>query len=550
MRLQILLSYLLLCGIHSISYAQLFPDSTFSQDGYFIQTDSNNSISGSRVMQLGDGSILVAGTFNGEFRLRKYDALGNPAMGFGTNGSTSIPALDAEPGNVNFIFDIDTTHDQKITVLAELSEMNISQFDSSKSRIVLVRFNGNGSIDNTFNGSGYLVDQPVSNYYYYPKAMAIDKLGNKNQIYVGSVAYEVGHASCPMGYGRWCVTKYNNNGTRETGFNTTGILQDDASAIKQATAQTPMATIYDMRVMPSGHLTVAGALHYVESAFFAFRLSPNGQWDNSFGSNGRHTHPVGFQVPTNDLTNSQVLTDGSSVFYSCLRYFGSPDSTVLSVVKSDASGNSVNTFGTGGTLTTSYLSGQYPILIFKSDLSFLLSYYRKYGAQFADQKIEFKRFQVNGSPDMGFGIQGICKTQPRTPDDYINQSQVLHGIWTKNETGLFLACTNQPWGIGGNGSGIFKYKWPGLTPLNSSLVESANVSTIYPNPAFAHQSILIENEQEISTIHLFNLQGARMPVNFQHLSANKVSMALNATLQPGLYFVLINQKEISKIVIQ
>lgn len=85
-------------------------------------------------------------------------------MGFGTNGTTSIPALDAEPGNVNFIFDIDTTHDQKITVLAQLSEMNISQFDSSKSRIVLVRFNGNGSIDNTFNGSGYLVDQPVSNY--------------------------------------------------------------------------------------------------------------------------------------------------------------------------------------------------------------------------------------------------------------------------------------------------------------------------------------------------------------------------------------------------
>jgi hypothetical protein len=220
------------------------------------------------------------------------------------------------------------------------------------------------------------------------------------------------------------------------------------------------------------------------------------------------------------------------------------------VAKSDASGNSVNTFGSSGTLTTSYLSGQYPILIFKSDQSFLLAYYRKYGAQFADQKIEFKRFQVNGTPDMGFGIQGICKTQPRTPDDYINPSQVFHGIWTKNETGLFLACMNQPWGIGGNGSGIFKYKWPGLTPLNTSFVASANTSTIYPNPSIAHQSILIENEQEISTIHLFNLHGARIPVNFQHLSANKVRMELNTSIRPGIYYLLINQQEVSKIVIQ
>lgn len=527
------------------SAAQIIPDSSFSQDGYIIDARGNDYFSTTtRLLELSDGSVLIPGFFGDKFILRKYDASGNIVTTFGTNGEATMPALDH---HLSKVCDIDITRDNKIWLLTEHIEWGAQLSDSDKAYICIMSFNEDGTINNSFNGTGYLSDQPLSDYYYHPKAMAIDNRENKTAIYVGSWAYENGHNICSAGYGQWCLSKYNTNGTRETGFYNSGFLQSNANAIKQAPAAAPLAIISDIQVMPSGTLVAAGAMFNLDSSFFSIRLLPNGQWDNSFGVNGRHIHKVDFEVPTNDLANAQVLPDGSAVFYSSYR--SGSDSTIVNIAKSDNMGNAINAFGINGKIASGYRCQQYPVLIFKSDQSFLMAYYKQYAAQ-ADQKIEFMHYHSNGSRDMNFGVDGICVTHPVNPDNYINVSQVLHGIWTKNETGLYLASQNQPQGAPWPGSGLFKFKWPGLAPTSVKELKVNGQYSIYPNPLHASDNLNVESDLEIKSLNLYSVQGNLIPVKTHFVNKKRATVQFPQNLSPGVYYLFINGAKVSAVVMK
>lgn len=534
-----------LSSIHAI--AQLTSDSTFSQDGYFISPLAEGKKYGPVMKELPNGTILVAGcaTDSVEFRLWKYDAVGNPVTSFGTNGTASIPSLDSVKGFVYYIRDIDTQSDGKILVLAEHTRMLPGQLDSDKMHIVVMRFNTNGSIDNSFNGKGYLMDRPVMGYEYKPKAMVIEKSDGKNNIIVGSWVVETGHTQCPLGYGKWSLSKYLTNGSKDLNFNGIGYIQEPASVIKQASTQSPVATIYDMKIV-NDKVVIAGALHNFDMAYFTMRINTDGQWDNTFGTNGRCIHPVTFSVPTNDLTNAQVLADGSSVFYSILRYFGGGaggvDSSELNGVKNTSNGTPDANFGIGGVLNFSYLSGQYPIFIFKSDNSSIFSYYRKYGAQFQDQKIEFMHFFANGTKDLSFGTNGLLKTNPRSPDDYVNGSQVLHGVWTNNETGIYLTCYNQPYNSPGGRNGIFKYKWDGLTPLQVPNFNKNDLILTYPNPIPRGHSFFVLHSQVVKpTFSLYNLAGQKISIAAISDGIGKTKIDIKGSILKGIYNLIMQE---------
>lgn len=527
----------------TIAKAQLTMDSTFSQDGYFISDVASGARYGSVMLELPDGSTLTAGCGSDsvEFRLWKYDANGNPVTSFGTNGVASISGLDSLKGYVYYIRDIDTFSNGKIAVLAEHTRHTVGTTDSDRLSIVVMKFNANGSLDYSFNNKGYIIDKPVAGFEYKPKAMVIDKADGKDDIIVGSWTVETGHTTCPMGYGRWCLSKYTINGAKDMSFNNgLGYMQEGSSVIKQGNTQSPVATIYDMRML-NGKVVIAGAFQYYDEAYFTMRMYPNGQWDNTFGNNGRCVHPVTFEVPTNDLTNAQVLQDGSSVFYSILRYWGQgvggADSSVLSCVKNTVAGIPDASFGSAGVLTFSYLSPQYPIFIFKSDNSALFAYFRRYGAQFADQKIEFMHFLPNGTKDMTFGTMGIQKLNPRSPDDYISPSQVLHGVWTKNETGVYLTCFNKPYSSPFERHGLYKLKWDGLTPLNISNTNLNNQLNVYPNPVAANKIFYVEHNTVRPMFNLYALSGQKISITSTPLSLSKTRIEINESIQRGLYLL-------------
>lgn len=518
------------------------PDSSFSQDGYIIDTRGNDFFSPStKVLELADGAVLIPGFFGDKFILRKYDSSGNIVTTFGTNGEAKMPALD---NHLSAVLDIDVTDDNRIWVLTEYVNRAVTLSDSDQAYITIMSFNGNGSVNTSFNGTGYKIDQPFTNYYYHPKAMAIDKRANNTAIYVGSWAYLDGHNICSAGYGQWCISKYNMNGTRETGFNSTGIMQDNASVIKQAPTAGPLAVIHDMQIMSNGNLVAAGNMFAPDSSFFSIKLLPNGQWDNSFGSNGRHIHKVSFEVPSNDMSDCQVLPDGSAIFYSSYRQ-GS-DTIIVNIAKSGNTGTTINSFGTNGKITAGY-SGE-PVFIFRKDQSFLAAYYRKYGA--TDQKIEFIHYSANGVQDMSFGVGGICQAHPRNPDTYVNRSSIRHGIWTKNETGLYLATQNQPQGTTWFGSGLFKFKSPGLAPASVQSIHVPTLYSIYPNPLQASGNLTVECDHEIKTLNLYSVQGSLVKTNAQFINDKKAVLHFPENISPGVYYLFINNEKTSAVVIK
>lgn len=529
------------------STAQIIPDSSFSQDGYILDIRQNDLFSPiTKLMELPDGSVLIPGFFGDRFILRKYDAAGNIVTTFGTNGEATMPALN---NHLSTICDIDVTSDNKIWVLTEYINWSAQLSDSDKAYIAIMSFNEDGSANNTFNGSGYLIDQPMQDYYYHPNTMAIDKGGNKAAIYIGSWAYENGHNICSAGFGQWCISKYNTDGTRETGFNTTGFLQGNASIINQAPTTAPLAIIYDLQVMNSGNIVAAGSMFNLDSSFFSLRLLPNGQWDNTFGINGRHIHKVDFEVPTNDMTNSRVLSDGSAVFYTSYRYGN--DSTVVNIAKSDNTGHAMNSFGSNGKIISGYGCQQYPVLIFKSDQSFLMAYYKQYPSQ-SDQKIEFAHFNQNGVQDMSFGVNGICRTHPRNPDNYLNVSQVIDGIWTGNETGIYLATQNWPQGSVWPGSGLFKFIWPGSPPAPTSIQNvTSNVHySVYPNPLQPGNYLTVESDKEIKSLKLYSVQGNLIYIKTQFKDKKKAILQIPQNLSAGVYYLFSNEEKISAVIIK
>ncbi len=512
--------------------AQLIPDSTFGQNGYFITNYVGLATFAHRIHELSNGDILAIGTHEGEIRIWKYNSVGQLITSFGTNGIASNPALDAETGNMHTLFDFEVYDNNKIMVLSKLSLINQANYDSSRYSIALSSFNADGSINTNFNGTGYLIDNPDSMYEFNPYTLLIDKNEN-NDIYVGGEAYEKGHSTCPAGYGKWFISKYRSNGTPVTSFNNIGYLLESTQLLSLGTPVLyPQGRLRDLAFMANGSIRAVGAFHNFDRAFFDFAIKSDGTFDTSFGVSGVTKYDVNYDVLFIQTgTWSKILNDGSVLFYTTS--YSAPNSNIK-FIKHKLNGSIDSSYGINGLFTFTIPTLANYSLIYKSDNSILLSYYQIYGN---DQKIEFMRLKPEGKVDSTFGTNGLLKTQPIVPDVYINPSTVLHGIWNANETCILLSATKQP--VTYSNYGIFKYKWPGLTPLSiqDQQIDVSNI--VYPNPIIAGSSLHIVNIHTESNIQLINLEGKIIPLEKRSMNNSEVIVEIPSTCSAGNYFIII-----------
>lgn len=523
--------------LSSETKAQLIPDSSFGQNGYFITSFPQTSHA-YKIHELDNGQVLAIGARNGRLRVWRYSANGQIDLSFGVNGEASNASLDLEPGSIHALDDFEIYDDGKIIVLAKQGLHNLNNFDSSTYSIILASFNANGSVNTSFNSVGYLKDNPNTFYEYAPRCIIQAEEDNSTKFYVGSEAYERGHSSCPAGFGKWCISKYNVDGSKNTAFNFGGYLQRTAGDIAQASVTTPHARIRDMRLMNNGSIRVTGALHNFDKQFFDMAILPSGQYDSSFATNGRSTHAVTFNLSHGAYhTGSKIMDDGSALFFSTW-YNATHDSNVISMIKTDPNANLNTTFGTNGVFTFMFPTRPNPKFIYKSDNSFLLSYYRKYGT---DQKIEFMRIKSHGEVDLNFGTNGIQFTQPRVPDDFINASSVFHGIWDKTETKILVSASKQPASPAQQiNYGIFKYDWPALNPLSISSSIKNNKINVFPNPIDGGQTLRVGGLNLKDNIQLVNINGQHFKLETIFRTDKVGAFSIPADMSSGVYFLTIS----------
>ncbi|HEY9692375.1 MAG TPA: DUF4347 domain-containing protein [Oculatellaceae cyanobacterium] len=409
-------------------------DNTFGNYGYGKVTIDfgSNEIAKTLIVQ-SDGKILVAGDSNGQVIIARYLSSGISDTSFGNNGKvtavlpsgdvTNYIALQADgkivavsssynsATSTNDIFltrinsngTSDTSfgnYGQVITNLGGFeNKVNVAvQADGkivvaawsdsgSQPQIGVVRYNSNGTLDNTFGGGDGIVLTPLlsSNASSSTNnlSLAIDGSG---RIVVATNTYNNTNDNI-------IVVRYNSDGNLDTSFDSDGITNNDLgnNSYDRATS---------LALQSDGNIVVVGSIYQNLNEDIAIVRylggvsSGSGQLDASFGGgDGKVTTDFGFYERVEKLA---VQSDGKLV-----------------VLASTSSGNNLIRYNLDGTIDTSFggngsiaYIGSNSIasgVAVQSDGKILFLGSNNTGG---NQDIVLERYNSNGSIDTTFGNNG------------------------------------------------------------------------------------------------------------------------------------------------
>lgn len=249
-------------------------DSSFDGDGIFI----SNSVYGyARSIALQpDGKAVIAGDYYGNFQVARYNRDGSLDSSF--NGS-GVRTTDLGSG----------TH--LLYTVTVLSSGKIVAAGTSDGNFALVRYNSNGSLDTSFDQDGMLITALGNAESQSSMVMQAD---GKYVLAGTDSNYDI------------AVMRFNSDGSLDNSFGTAGKVTTDLGGSETANSVT---------VQADGKILVVGSS---DTDFALVRYNTDGSLDNSF--NGSVINPPTNNAPTgavtiNDTTPTvgQVLTASNTL---------------------------------------------------------------------------------------------------------------------------------------------------------------------------------------------------------------------------------------------
>jgi uncharacterized delta-60 repeat protein len=197
----------------------------------------------------------------------------------------------------------------------------------------LARYQPNGSLDSTF-GSGGEVISTVRALYYYLSAALYPIAGTANDGKIAVASANGSHQSY--------LARFNTDGSLDTSFNN----QRSHGPPNGGSVTVPFGVgRQGVVIQPDGKIVVAGQ-DGSATAFELTRFNADGSLDSTFGSGGTATLPLGASTHANGLA---LQADGKLVVAG---YTGA--SGVWELARFKADGSLDPSFGSGGTVTTSF----------------------------------------------------------------------------------------------------------------------------------------------------------------------------------------------------
>ncbi len=264
----------------------------FNTDGSFDASFGNNgkvtdsSIVGKAVVIQTDGKIVVAGAdfsggSSGNLAFIRYNANGTldtlqaTALGTGGDGSGNAAAIQT---------------DGKI-VVAGYAHVSSNDVD-----FAVVRYNTNGSLDTSFNGTGKVLTS-FGTSFDVANAVAIQSDGRI--VVTGLTSKD------------FAAARYNTNGTLDTSFGTGGKVTTPVGAGVGGDGRA-------VAIQPDGKIVLAGSSNNGSNYDFAIvRYNVNGALDASFGTGGKVTTAVGTSFDNCNAvkiqSNGKIVAAGSSI---------------------------------------------------------------------------------------------------------------------------------------------------------------------------------------------------------------------------------------------
>jgi uncharacterized delta-60 repeat protein len=392
---------------HSYSTTHDFAVARYNMDGSLDESFGSNGISITPVGTLADiafsvliqsdGKIVAAGysVQNGKnnFAVVRYDEDGINDNSFGEYGIVITPVgIEASKA-----YSVKIQNDGKIIAAG------YTLIDSNYN-FAVVRFNSNGSRDNSFGINGVVSTQigPSSSIAY---SAAIQ---NDGKIIIGGKSSNGSNND-------FCLARYNINGTLDNSFGTDGIVTTEIGT------STDVIETIAIQTNESGveKIIAAGQTYNGSNSDFALtRYNINGALDMSFGNNGIVTTDIETRI---DVIKSVVLQgDGKILALGYSYYEGNSD---FALARYNTDGTLDNSFsGNGIVITQVGDAGDYGrALAIQNDGKIVAAGY-SFNGTYCD--FALTRYNIDGSPDESFATNGIFTASYGTLNDFVYSTAV------------------------------------------------------------------------------------------------------------------------------
>ena len=375
-----------------------------------------------------DGRIVAAGLGNSAFVLTRYNIDGSldnggagdstPGDYFGTAGIATTP--------------FGGTFEEANALAIQSDGKIIAAGDTAISTVVsdnfaLARYNIDGSLDTTFNGTG-----KVTTDFGLVDAAEGVVLQTDGKIIAAGQAGTTAMGSF------FALARYNTDGTIDTAFNTTGKLLTDVSGGRFNLGAQGVALQNDGSIVAAGEYNKSGQLD-----FGVARYSVNGTLDPLFGTSGIAT--TDFPLNEDAISALVTQTDGKTVAIgreqSPVRVIDAQDPN-FELARYNSNGSLDTSFGSGGLVSTDFgVHGDDFAYGGALQTDGKIVVVGQVGAQFsqtaaADTRFGIARYNTNGTLDATLGTGGLVTTDFGTTHDS------AYGVAIQTDGKIVVAGTN------------------------------------------------------------------------------------------------------------
>ncbi len=447
-------------------------DSDFSADGKILDSLGTGSDKGTGIAVQPDGKILVGG---------RADIQGDVdfvIIRYNTDGSldNSFGSYGKTSANFGSQYN-DYANEMLLESDGKITLAGHTDLGSSNTSICLARFLPDGSTDPSFGNSGMVITDlgSISDYGY---SLAQNDEGK----------YAVSGKSAEDLY----VAMYTENGTLDAGFGTGGIARILA----------PNGFVYygyDLAFQQDGKLLVGGT--YGENGninFFAARFNTDGSLDNTFSVNGmvdtdfsNNSADWGFTIEI--INGGKILLAGST--------YSAGNGNDIALIRYNSDGTLDQSFNGSGKLSIDFGNDERAnAMLLQPDGKLLLGG-TTYNSTLDETKYMLTRLNSDGTVDNTFGTSGVTYTTFGTYTYYDFENIAL-------QPDLKIAVTG---GAGNFGALLDIATARYLSGLNVGVINfsAANLMPlVYPNPV--RQTEVLEYtllQNEVISIELVDMNG-------------------------------------------
>ncbi|MBE7495933.1 MAG: cadherin-like beta sandwich domain-containing protein [Verrucomicrobiaceae bacterium] len=289
-------------------------DTSFNGTGK-VTTDISGYDFARAIAVQSDGKIVLVGGNNSVFVVVRYNSNGSLDTSFNSTGKVTTDF----GGGWDEALDVAIQGDGRIVVAGQYQHAVSNDYY----RFALARYNSNGSLDTSFNGTGK-VTTDVTSGDDYPESLAIQSDG---KIIV------VGKTGNGTSTDDFALARYNSNGSLDTTFNGTGRMTTDfAGGSDHAN---------DAVVQPDGKIIAAGSASSNNCGLA--RYHADGTLDVTFGGAGKVSGATGRAISAALQTDGRIVVAANT---SVARYLGDMAPAVTHSAPSGITANGATLNGT------------------------------------------------------------------------------------------------------------------------------------------------------------------------------------------------------------